>query len=65
MPGNVTTLSCKRRDFREKLLNVKCQLHYRKQMLSETFLILIRIQRDIITNEHTSSCKLPIIIVEF
>jgi len=33
--------------------------------MSETFLILIRIQRNFITSEHTASCKLPAIIVEF
>jgi hypothetical protein len=32
-------------------------------ILSKTFLILIRIQHDIITNLHRSSCKIPIILV--
>ena len=31
---------------------------------SETFLIL-RIQRDMITNVHTSPCKVPVILVRF
>jgi hypothetical protein len=33
--------------------------------LSQTFLILRRIQRDIIITVHRSSCKVPFIIVEF
>jgi len=33
--------------------------------LSETFLILRRIQQDIITNVHSSSCKVTIILVGF
>jgi len=34
------------------------------QILSQTFLFLITIQRVFITNTHTSSCKLAVIIVE-
>ena len=33
--------------------------------LSETFLNLRRVQRDMITNVHRSSCKVPVIIVGF
>jgi hypothetical protein len=33
--------------------------------LSETILSLKRIQRDIITNVHTSSCKVPLLLSEF
>jgi hypothetical protein len=33
--------------------------------LSETFLILRRIQRDIIINVHKPSCEMPIILVRF
>ena len=35
------------------------------QILSEIFLILKRIQRDVIINVKTSSCKVPIILVIF
>ena len=35
------------------------------QILSETFLILRRIQRDIVISVYWSSCKFPIIIVRF
>jgi hypothetical protein len=35
------------------------------QLLSKTFFILRRIQRDIAINVKTSSCKVPVIIVEF
>ena len=45
------------RIFGRKLLNIKCVFWFSLQLLSETFLILRRIQRDIITNEHTSSPK--------
>jgi len=47
-----STLSHKWHDFQKKLLNL-------------TFLILRRIQEDIITNLHTSSCKVPVILVRF
>jgi len=47
-----STLSHKRRDFRGKkyLLNVKCGFWFCLLVLSETFLSLRRIQRDIIIN---------------
>ena len=35
------------------------------QLLSETFLILRRIQKDIIIKVHRFSCKVPIILVRF
>jgi len=35
------------------------------KILSETFLILQTIQRDIITDVHRSSCKVPVTIVGF
>jgi hypothetical protein len=47
------------------LLNIICVFWFPLQLLSETFLILRRIQRDIIINVHRSSCKVPVILVRF
>jgi len=52
-----STLSHKRHDFREKLLNTKCVFWFSLQLLSETFFILRRIKRDVIMNVYWSSCK--------
>jgi hypothetical protein len=60
-----STLSHKRHDFRKKFLNTKCVFWFFLQPLSQTFLILRRIQRDIIIKVHRSSCKVPVIIVRF
>ena len=43
-----STLSHKRRYFRKKFLNLKCVVWFSLQILSETFLILKRTERDII-----------------
>jgi hypothetical protein len=59
------TLSHKRHDFREKILNIKCVFWCSLQRLSETFIILRRIQRDIIINVHRSSRKVPVILVRY
>jgi hypothetical protein len=59
------TLSHKRKDFRIKVIEYKmCVLNFATN-LSEEFLILRRIQRDTITNVHTSSCKVTVILVRF
>ena len=50
---------------RKKLLSIKCVFRFSLQLLCETFLILRRIQRDIIINVHRSSCQLPLILVRF
>jgi len=50
---------------KKKLLNVKCVFCFSLQLLSETFLILRRIQQDNITTVCRSSCKVPIICVRF
>jgi hypothetical protein len=50
--------------FRENLLNIKFVFQFSLQLLSETLLILSRIQRDIIINVLTSSCKAPDILVK-
>jgi hypothetical protein len=60
-----STLSHKRHDFGKKLLNIKCVFCFSVQLLSETFLIIRRIERDIIINVHRSSCKVPVIVVRF
>ena len=60
-----STLSHKRYDFRKKLLNVKCVFYVSLQLSSETFFSLRRIQRDIVINVKTSSCKVAVILVVF
>jgi hypothetical protein len=51
--------------FGKKLLNIKCVFWFCLQILSQTFLILRRIQRDIIINVHRSSCKVPLLLLDF
>jgi hypothetical protein len=59
-----TKLSHKRDDFREKIIEHKMCVLIFSTKLSETFLILRKIQRNII-NVYTSSCKVPVNIVTF
>jgi hypothetical protein len=59
------TLSHKQHDFRKKLFNTKYLFSYSLQIVSETFLILRRVDRDIIINVHRSSCKVPVILLRF
>ena len=49
--------------FGNKFLNTKCVFWFSVQLLSETFLILRRTERDIIKNVYRSSCKVPAILV--
>jgi hypothetical protein len=42
-----------------------CDLIFILQILCETFLILRRIQRDIVINVHRSSCKVAVTLVTF
>ena len=59
------TLSHKRQNFRgkkNKLLNIKCLFRFPTNM-SETFLILRRIQQE--TNVHEFACKVPVILFIF
>ena len=51
--------------FGKKLLNIKCVFWFCLQLLSETFLILRRIQRNIIINVQRSSCKVPLLLSDF
>jgi hypothetical protein len=60
------TISHKRHDFWKKgLPNIKCVFIFSLQLLFEIFFILKIIQRDIIVNIHSSSCKVSIIRVMF
>ena len=55
-----------RHDCRKKrLLNIKCVFWLALQRLCASFLILRRIQRDIVVNVKTSPCKVPVILVGF
>jgi hypothetical protein len=49
--------------FGKKLLRIKCVFWFSLPLLSETFLVLRRMQRDIIINIHRSSYKVPAILV--
>ena len=51
--------------FVKQLLNTKCVFWFSLQHLFETFLILRRIQRDVVINVKTSSCKVPVILLLF
>ena len=48
---------------KKKLLNTKCVSRVSVQLLSETFIILRRNERDMIENVYMSSCKIPVILV--
>jgi hypothetical protein len=48
--------------FGEKILNIKCVFWFSVQLLSEIFLMIRRIQWDIIINVHRSSCKVPLLL---
>ena len=48
----------------KKLLTIKCVFPFSLQLLSETFLIL-RIQQNTVISMKMSSCKIPVILVEF
>ena len=61
-----STFSHRRRDFREEkiVLNIKCVFWFSVQLLSETFIILRRIQREFTINVHRNS-YIPDIIPDF
>jgi hypothetical protein len=58
------TLSHKRHDFREKLLDINTCLDFAYSIF-ETFLILKKIQQVIVINDHGSACEVPVIPVRF
>jgi len=59
------TVSHTRHDFRKTLLNVACVFRFSVQIVSGTFLILRRNERDIVKNVYWTSCKISVIIVRF
>ena len=58
-----STLSLERHDFRKQLRNIKRVLRFPLQILSETFLILRRTERDMIRNVFWSSYKISVIFL--
>jgi hypothetical protein len=50
---------------KKKLLNITCVFWFSRQVLSETFLILSKTERDMIKNVRRSSCKGPLFSSQF
>jgi len=51
--------------FLKKLLNITCVFSFTVHLLSETFLILTRMEPDVIINFHRFSWKVPVALVRF
>ena len=51
--------------FRKMLLNTKCVFWFSVQLLSETFLMLCRTERDIVISVVGFSCKVHVVLVRF
>jgi len=51
--------------FGKDILNTKCVFWFSLQVWSVAFFILRKIQRDVVTNVHRSSCTVPINIFRF
>jgi len=60
-----STLSHKRQDFREKVIEYETCVRIFSRTLSATHLILRRFQRNVTINLHRYSCKVPVILVRF
>jgi hypothetical protein len=61
-----STLSNERHDFRENVIDYAVfAFRASLQLLSETFFILRRTERDMIKNVYRSSCIVPAIVVRF
>ena len=64
-PPHFLTLSHKRREFRKKLRNIKCVFEFSLQILSKTFLILRRVQRDTVINAKSLHVKYLLFLLDF
>ena len=52
-------------NFEKKSLNIKCVFRVTLQLLSETFLILGRTERDVIKNVYRSASQMPLFLSGF
>ena len=51
--------------FEKQILNTKCVFWFSLQLLSATFLIIWRTERDMVKNLYRSSCKVPVVLARF
>ena len=58
-------ISHKLHEFKKKVMGYKTFVLIFSEDLSQTFLILTRIRRDIIIKLHTASCEVPVFLVRF
>jgi len=60
-----STLSHKRHDFQNEVIEHECEFRFSLQRLSETFFTPRRNERDMIKNVYWPSCKITVIPVGF